>query len=47
MAEVSTAELREFVSSQLAWLAGFLMTKHGMTASEAKELISEVLIRDV
>ncbi len=47
MSEASREELREFVIEQLSWLASFLVTKYGMKVSEAKQTISETLIRDV
>lgn len=47
MSEVSRIELHDFVSEQLSWLANFLMTKYGLKASEAKQIMSETLVRDV
>ena len=47
MSEASRIELREFVSTQLAWIANFLMTKYSMTASDAKKFMHEVLSWDI
>ena len=44
MTETINREIREFVEEQLNWILDFLMTKHGMNARDAKQLIKEILV---